>query len=144
MRDDLRTLSPEPTADAHTDADAVLDQMSLAEYLDTRGAGPVIRQAIEAAYLAEFGLELDQQSALNLLLFIHADRRSRFMPFGVFSDERYHVVEGNDRIAMAWPPICRARCAWRIGWPVSHGAATDESSSRSTAVTARPSRHSIT
>ena len=73
--------------------------MSLAEYLDTRGAGPVIRQAIEASYLAEFGLELDQQSALNLLLFIHADRRSRFMPFGVFSDERYHVVEGNDRIA---------------------------------------------
>ena len=98
MRADLRALSPEPTADAHNDADAALDQVSLAEYLDTRGAGPVIRQAIEAAYLAEFGLELHQQSALNLLLFIHADRRSRFMPFGVFSDERYHIVEGNDRI----------------------------------------------
>ena len=99
MRVDLRTLSPEPTADAHTDADAALDHLSLAEYLDTRGAGPVIKQAIEAAYLAEFGLELHEQSALNLLLFIHADRRSRFMPFGVFSDERYHIVEGNDRIA---------------------------------------------
>ena len=99
MRDDLRTLSAEPTGDAHTDADAALDHLSLAEYLDTRGAGPVIRQAIEASYVAEFGLELDQQSALNLLLFIHADRRSRFMPFGIFSDERYHVVEGNDRIA---------------------------------------------
>jgi monoamine oxidase len=99
MRNDLRALSPEPTADDHTDADFALDQISLAEYLDSRGAGPVIRQAVGAAYLAEFGLELDQQSALNLLLFIHADRRSRFMPFGVFSDERYHVVEGNDRIA---------------------------------------------
>ena len=99
MREDLRTLSPQPTADAHTEADAALDHVSLDEYLDTRGAGPVIRQAIEAAYLAEFGLELHEQSALNLLLFIHADRRSRFMPFGVFSDERFHVVEGNDRIA---------------------------------------------
>ncbi|MGE4053208.1 MAG: FAD-dependent oxidoreductase, partial [Vicinamibacterales bacterium] len=28
-----------------------------------------------------------------------ADRRSRFMPFGVFSDERYHLVDGNDGIA---------------------------------------------
>jgi len=99
MRTDLRTLSAEPTADDHTTADAALDQLSLAEYLETRSAGPVIRQAIEAAYLAEFGLELHEQSALNLLLFIHADRRSRFMPFGVFSDERYHIVEGNDRIA---------------------------------------------
>jgi monoamine oxidase len=34
-----------------------------------------------------------------LLLFIHADRRSKFHPFGVFSDERFHVVEGNDAIA---------------------------------------------
>jgi monoamine oxidase len=99
MRADLRQLSPEPTADDHTDADAALDHISLAEYLDSRGAGPLIRQAIQAAYLAEFGLELHDQSSLNLLLFIHADRRSRFMPFGVFSDERYHVVQGNDRIA---------------------------------------------
>jgi monoamine oxidase len=32
-------------------------------------------------------------------MFIHADRRSKFTPFGVFSDERYHVVDGNERIA---------------------------------------------
>ncbi|HEX2929027.1 MAG TPA: FAD-dependent oxidoreductase, partial [Candidatus Binatia bacterium] len=32
------------------------------------------------------------------LLFIHADRRSKFTPFGISSDERYHVVDGNDRI----------------------------------------------
>jgi hypothetical protein len=46
---DLRTLSSEPTADVHTDGDAALDQVSLAEYLETRGAGPVIKQAIGAA-----------------------------------------------------------------------------------------------
>lgn len=30
---------------------------------------------------------------------MHADRRSRFQPFGLFSDERYHLVDGNDAIA---------------------------------------------
>ena len=98
MRADLQTLSAEPTADAHTDADKRLDQMSLAEYLHTRGAGAAISQAIEAAYLAEYGRAISEQSALNFLFFIHADKRSRFTPFGVFSDERYHVLEGNDRI----------------------------------------------
>jgi monoamine oxidase len=35
---------------------------------------------------------------LSFLLFIHADRRSKFRPFGVFSDERYHVIGGNEQI----------------------------------------------
>ncbi len=99
MRPDLRALSNQPTADVHQAADVALDSMSLADYLASRGAGPVAAKAIEAAYLAEYGLEIAGQSALNFLLFIHADRRSRFMPFGIFSDERYHVVEGNDAVA---------------------------------------------
>jgi monoamine oxidase len=73
--------------------------MSLDEYLVSRGAGPIAFKAIEAAYIAEYGRDLAEQSALNFLMFIHADRRSRFQPFGIFSDERYHIIEGNDRIA---------------------------------------------
>jgi monoamine oxidase len=61
-------------------------------------AGPVAKEAIIQAYTAEYGLEADEQSCLNFLLFIHADKRSKFTPFGVFSDERYHVIGGNDRI----------------------------------------------
>lgn len=103
MRSDLRTLSRAPSAISHTPADAALDRVSLAEYLDGRNAlrvrcGPIARAAIEQAYLAEYGREIGEQSCLNFLLFIHADRRSKFTPFGVFSDERYHVVEGNERI----------------------------------------------
>lgn len=97
MRDDLRTVGF-PTADDHTDADAVLDFTNLREYLETRGAGDVIFEAIEQAYIAEYGLEIEEQSCLNFLLFIHADKRSKFRPFGVFSDERYHVIGGNDQI----------------------------------------------
>ena len=99
MRNDLHTLSAAPTADSHQGGDVALDNTSLAEYLATRGAGPIVSKAIEAAYVAEYGLDVTEQSALNFLLFIHADRRSRFVPFGVFSDERYHVVQGNDRIS---------------------------------------------
>jgi monoamine oxidase len=97
MRDDLRTVG-QPTADRHTAADAILDFTNLHEYLETRGAGPIARKAIEEAYIAEYGLEIDQQSCLSFLLFIHADRRSKFRPFGVFSDERYHIIGGNEQI----------------------------------------------
>jgi monoamine oxidase len=99
MRRDLRTLSSAPTADDHTPADRALDLVTLREYLTTRGAGTIARKAIDEAYVAEYGLETDRQSCLNFLLFIHADRRSKFQPFGVFSDERYHVVEGNQAVA---------------------------------------------
>jgi monoamine oxidase len=97
MRDDLRTLG-EPTADSHTDADVGLDRTSLLEYLETRQAGPLIKAAVIASYIAEYGLAPEEQSCLNYLLFIHADRRSKFRPFGVFSDERYHVIGGNEQI----------------------------------------------
>ena len=98
MRADIKTLSP-PTAVSYTEADRVLDYTTLQDYLVSRGAGPLIRAVLDVAYTIEYGLEIAQQSCINLLLFIHADRRSKFRPFGVFSDERFHVVEGNDRIA---------------------------------------------
>jgi monoamine oxidase len=99
MRADLQAASAEPSADNHNDADVKLDRTSLRDYLDSRQVGKVIQAAVKASYEAEYGLSIDQQSCLNFLLFIHADRRSKFTPFGVFSDERYHVVEGNDKIA---------------------------------------------
>ena len=110
MRRDLRTLSSAPSAGNHTPADRALDLLSLRQYLESRGAGQMAQKAIEEAYVAEYGLEPDQQSCLNFLLFIHADRRSKFTPFGVFSDERYHIVEGNQSVAAA----LAARLAGRI------------------------------
>ena len=98
MRVDLLNLSPAPTADKHTDADVLLDKTNLLDYLETRKAGDVIKAAIKATYTAEFGLELHEQSCLNLLLFIHADKRANFTPFGFFSDERYQIIGGNEQI----------------------------------------------
>ena len=78
--------------------DAALDFTNLQEYLETRGAGMLIKAVLDVAYTIEYGLEIDRQSCINFLLFIHADRRSKFTPFGVFSDERYHVIGGNQQI----------------------------------------------
>ncbi len=104
MREDLTRLSAGPTAAAFNTHDEVVDRTSLADYLDGKNragvkAGPLVRAAVSNCYQAEFGLAVEDQSALNFLMFIHADKRNRFQPWGVFSDERYHVVEGNDRIA---------------------------------------------
>jgi monoamine oxidase len=100
IRDDLQTLSGEPSFFSHTAADVALDTLPLSTWLATRCADlPLVRAALDEAYVAEYGRETSEQSALNLLLFLHADRRRRFTPFGVFSDERFHLVGGNDAIA---------------------------------------------
>lgn len=97
MGEDLRTLG-QPTANSFTPADQILDFTNLQDYLDSRGAGNLIKNTIKAAYTGEYGLEINQQSCLSFLQFIHADKRSKFQPFGVFSDERYHVIGGNQQI----------------------------------------------
>ncbi|MBD2364887.1 FAD-dependent oxidoreductase [Anabaena minutissima FACHB-250] len=97
MQVDLRTLK-QPTADNFTPTERQLDLINLQEYLDNRGAGALLKNVIKSAYIGEYGREIDQQSCLSFLLFIHADRRSKFRPFGVFSDERYHVIGGNQQI----------------------------------------------
>lgn len=101
MRDDLRGLSGGPTADSFTAFDRQLDLMTLRQYLDVRGAGPLIKAILDSAYVGEYGRELDEQSALNFLFFAKADKRSKFKPFGIFSDERYHLVGGNEQIPRA-------------------------------------------
>jgi monoamine oxidase len=102
IRRDAMASSGAPTADDHTSEDARLDAISLQAYLDgnnSRGqpAPRLIHEVIRSAYEGEFGLAAADQSCLNFILYIHADRRSKFRPFGS-SDERWHVVEGNDKI----------------------------------------------
>ena len=111
LKDDLGKLSNGPTALSHNEADRRLDFTPLSDYLVQRGAGPLIRAVLDVAYTIEFGREISQQSALALLFFVATNRRQAFTPFGVFSDERFHIVEGNDavpqRMAAALPQPVR-------------------------------------
>jgi monoamine oxidase len=89
-----------PTAlTQNSPASIALDQESLESYLNRTAADlPLIRDVLKVAYTGEYGLDPAQQSCLNLLLFIHMDRRAKFAPWGVASDERYHFTNGNDGV----------------------------------------------
>jgi len=73
-----------------------LDRLSLAEYLAATPIHPVIEQLIRVAYVTEYGLDAGNQSCLNMLFLIGAEA-GKWSTYGV-SDERYHIVGGNDQI----------------------------------------------
>jgi monoamine oxidase len=85
-------------ADTDDDAFDELDATTLRDWLDDNCAElPELSLAIEAAYVGEFGLEIDRQSALNLLYLIDGETTDAFHVIGD-SDERWHVHEGNDAV----------------------------------------------
>lgn len=106
FRDLVGRLRPTPAAlsnsvtwDHYSDFDAAIDHMTLRELLVAHGVSPLLHKVLDTVYTIEYGRDIDEQSALGLLFFMHFDRRSRFQPFGVFSDERFHVLGGNEQIA---------------------------------------------
>lgn len=90
-----RAASPQTHAQAQA-----LDALSVAQWLDRNGVSGWLRKLIDVAYTTEMGLEIDQQSALNLLTFIGSEDKDAFKVFGE-SDERSHVRGGNDLIVHA-------------------------------------------
>jgi len=95
---DLEGIDPEFSYRDPSTVEA-LDRLSIAQWLDGAGASGWVRDLLDVAYTTECGLEIDQQSALNLLLLIDPEPD----PFRVFgdSDERFRVHDGNDAIPLA-------------------------------------------
>jgi monoamine oxidase len=73
-----------------------LDRLSISDYLDLYCRDPILRQFIEVAYTNEYGLEIDRQSAINLLLLI-GKNLDKIEIFGS-SDQRYQIQGGNQQI----------------------------------------------
>ncbi len=114
MQRDLHAISGAATFHSHNDADVSFDQMDLASYFAARTPGlPLIEALLNEAYLAEYGLETSNQSTLNFLGVMRLNKRSKFQPFGA-SDERYHLLDGNDGIVQG--------LANRIRGPILTGA----------------------
>jgi monoamine oxidase len=88
-----------------------LDATSLAEWLSTRGFTGLIAEVLKVAYLGEYGLEPQEQSALNLLCLVGAEPP----PVEIYgeSDERFHLAGGNDALPQ--------RLAQRLSRPVELG-----------------------
>ncbi|MFN7918265.1 MAG: NAD(P)/FAD-dependent oxidoreductase [Vicinamibacterales bacterium] len=99
LRPTLASLSNYVAYNSYSPFDLALDQKSLLQLLHEAGASALLTEVLGTVYTIEYGREIDRQSALGLLFFMHIDKRGRFQPFGVFSDERYHVLGGNEQIA---------------------------------------------
>ena len=113
-----RMLTDMESADEDEDAYAELDETTLADYLDEvvpESTYPELHAVLESAYRGEFGLETDHQSALNLIYLIGSDEPDPFRIFGE-SDERYHIHEGSDAIALGLADALRGKVftGWRL------------------------------
>lgn len=89
-------------ADTDDDAFTTLDATTLHDWLVANvppATYPELHGVLQSAYRGEFGLENDQQSALNLIYLMGTDTES-FLIFGD-SDERWHTHLGNDTFTTA-------------------------------------------
>jgi monoamine oxidase len=89
----------QPTDPAERALAERIDRRSIAEWLDGAGAEGWFRGLLDVGYTTEYGLEIDRQSAWNLLMLIDSNPD----PFRIFgdSDERFHVRGGNDQVTTA-------------------------------------------
>ncbi len=83
--------------DYDTPAALILDKMTLRDYISSLNCAQWLKDIFTAAYLAEFGLDTSEQSAINLLDMISTETSDGFKIFGD-SDEKYRIKEGNSKL----------------------------------------------
>jgi monoamine oxidase len=90
------TVTGESVSYREPNGGEAIDNQSIAEWLDGAECSGWFRKLLDVAYTTEYGLEIGDQSAWNLLMMIDTEPD----PFKVFgeSDERFHVRGGNDLI----------------------------------------------
>lgn len=86
----------------HRSAEAIrLDRLSISQWVARYVPGGRLSrlgQLIENAFAEENAADSDQQSALNLVTVLVADKRHNFNLYYTASDQRFHVHGGNDQI----------------------------------------------
>ena len=101
---DLEAAGESTTYDKFTPEGQKLDRMSVAEWIDSRVAGgrkSSIGALLDVAYAIEYGADTTDQSALNLVYRLSANKQTEagqgFNVFGA-SDKRYHIRGGNQQL----------------------------------------------
>lgn len=78
-----------------------LDGMSIVDWIEESvpgGMSSPLGQLLDVAYTIEYGADSSEQSSLNLLYLLGYRGQGQLRIFGA-SNEKYHVVGGNDQIA---------------------------------------------
>jgi monoamine oxidase len=104
LQGDVQAASYPTLYNAFTAAGQALDNMSVHDWIDARvpgGHGSPMGQLLDAAYAIEYGADTTDQSALNLVYLLgYKANPGQFSIFGA-SDERYHIVGGNQQLPVA-------------------------------------------
>ncbi|MEO8437682.1 MAG: NAD(P)/FAD-dependent oxidoreductase [Chloroflexota bacterium] len=120
LQGDVQAASYPTLYNLNTTAGVALDRMSVYEWIDSRvpgGHGSPFGRLLDVAYNIEYGAETTDQAALNLVYLLgYKARPGNFAIFGA-SDERYHIVGGNERLPQTIGADLAARgSAVRTGW----------------------------
>ncbi|MBC5821092.1 MAG: FAD-dependent oxidoreductase [Candidatus Eremiobacteraeota bacterium] len=99
---------PVTTYDRSTATGRALDAMNLTEWIHRFVPGGLhskLGEFIDLQYVAEYGIAAHRQSSLNLVYWLgrqpyYDARTGEFVALGP-SDERYHIIGGNDRLPRA-------------------------------------------
>jgi monoamine oxidase len=110
---DLRQMKVDGEISYETPHAREVDGLSIPAWFEKRGISGLVTSILRAAYVGEYGLEIDQQSALNLLLTMGDETPMDEVRIFGPSDERFHIVEGNDGVP--------TRLAERLKSPVEFG-----------------------
>ena len=104
VKKDTNAASYPTLYNLYTDAGKVLDHMSIYDWIESRVPGghtSPMGQLLDIAYNIEYGAVTTEQSSLNLLYLLgFSSIPGNFSVFGK-SDERYHLVGGNERLPRA-------------------------------------------
>ncbi|HZR94299.1 MAG TPA: FAD-dependent oxidoreductase [Gaiellaceae bacterium] len=103
---------------AHTDAGVRFDQMSVYEWIERYAGGHSSRMGrlLDVAYNIEYGAETKDQAALNLMYLLGYNAQpGNFLIFGA-SDERFHIVGGNERLPLAIASYLGGDSTIKRGW----------------------------
>lgn len=108
LRAQVAALGPATTYATSTATGRALDAMTLAQWIERfvpGGARSRLGEYLLLQYVSEYGIEAERQSALNLVEWVgrqpgYDERSGAFTTLGP-SDERYHILGGNDRLPNA-------------------------------------------
>jgi monoamine oxidase len=98
---DVSAASYPTLFNSSTDRGRQLDQISITDYINAYvpgGMSSKLGQLLDVAYNIEYGAECNVQSSLNMLYLLAYSGQGQLRIFGP-SNEKYHVVGGNDQIA---------------------------------------------
>jgi monoamine oxidase len=122
LQGDVQAASYPTLYNLNTPGGVALDHMSVYDWIDSRVPGghtSPLGLLLDVAYNIEYGAETTDQASLNLVYLLgYKARPGNFSIFGL-SDERYHIVGGNERLPQAIAADLTARgssilTGWRM------------------------------